>query len=44
MGEEFISILKEEGVFGEPGVPYSPELNGVAERMNHTINSKVRAM
>ena len=44
IGEEFILILKEEGIFREPGVPYSPKLNSVTKRINHIINSKVRAI
>src|SRR5690349_12203137 len=40
----FLSYLKQQGILNEPTVPYSPESNGVAERMNRTIMSKVHAM
>jgi hypothetical protein len=39
--KEFVHKL---GIFDEPTVPYSPESNGVAERLNRTLMSKMRAM
>ncbi|PLW16428.1 hypothetical protein PCANC_18978 [Puccinia coronata f. sp. avenae] len=38
---EFTKYLSEAGISHEPGPPHSPELNGVAERMNRTISNLV---
>lgn len=35
--KEFEAYLKSRGIFHELSVPHSPEQNGVAERMNHTL-------
>ncbi|PLW10015.1 hypothetical protein PCASD_24270 [Puccinia coronata f. sp. avenae] len=43
MSKEFSSFLASSGIKHEPGPPHSPQLNGVAERMNQTINNLVRA-
>jgi hypothetical protein len=36
--------VKSKGIWFQPTVPYSPESNGVAERMNRTLMAKVRAI
>lgn len=41
---EFDSFCKEEGVVRHRTCSYSPQQNGVAERMNRTIMNKVRCM
>lgn len=38
------SFCTENGIVLDPVPPYSPELNGVAERMNRTIMERMRAM
>jgi len=35
--KEFENFLKQEGIFKETTVPYSPQSNSVVERANHTI-------
>jgi hypothetical protein len=45
-GEEYMSkafedYLQEYAILRKPGAPHSPELNGVAERKNHTISNLV---
>ena len=40
----FQDLLVERGIIFSPTTPRSPELNGVAERMNRTINDKARTM
>ena len=42
MSNEFATYLSEAGISHEPGPPHSPELNGVAERMNRTISNLIR--
>ena len=42
--KEFDEFCKENGVFREPTIPYTPQQNGVAERMNRTIMDNVRAL
>jgi transposase InsO family protein len=42
--EEFNSYCKSEGIVRHYTVPYTPQQNGVAERMNRTIISKARCM
>ena len=41
---EFDAICKERGIFREPTIPYTPQHNGVAERLNRTIMDNVRAL
>jgi transposase InsO family protein len=43
LSNEFSSYLASSGIRHEPGPPHSPQLNGVAERTNRTINNLVRA-
>jgi transposase InsO family protein len=43
-GSELVQFVKETGIYQQPTVPYSPESNGVAERLNRTIMTKVRAI
>jgi hypothetical protein len=43
-GSELVQFVKGAGIYQQPTVPYSPESNGVAERLNRTIMTKVRAM
>ena len=42
--EEFNSYCKSKGIARHYTVPYTPQQNGVAERMNRTIISKARYM
>jgi hypothetical protein len=44
LGKEFTTYLKSEGITHELTNVYSPEQNGIAERLNRTINDKVRCM
>ena len=44
LSSEFIDFLKKEGVRHELTIPYTPEQNGVAERMNRTLVESSRAM
>ena len=41
---KFAAWLKERGTRHEFSPPYSPQQNGVAERMNQTLNNMVRSM
>lgn len=48
-GKEFINkemanILKQSGIRHQTTVPYTPQQNGMAERMNRTIVEKARCM
>jgi hypothetical protein len=40
---EFENYLASSGIRHEPGPPHSPQLNGVAERTNRTINNMIRS-
>lgn len=42
--KEFNEYLEEAGIRHETTVPYSPQQNGLAERMNRTIQEKTIAM
>jgi hypothetical protein len=44
IGKEFTSFLKSEGISHELTNVYSPEQNGIAERLNRTLGDKVRCM
>lgn len=44
MNEELMTYCSESGIVMEPSVPYTPQQNGVAERMNRTIIERARAM
>ena len=44
MSEEFHNYLKLKGIRHEVTVAYSPEQNGVAERMNRTLVESARTM
>ena len=44
VGREFKNFCKVKGIQIEWTVPYSPEQNGVSERMNRTLVEKVRSM
>ena len=37
-------LLTESGIKWEPSVPYTPSQNGKAERVNHMLMERVRAM
>lgn len=41
---EFKTLLKSHNITWEPAPPYTPELNGVAERLNRDILEKIRAL
>ncbi|KAL2531862.1 Uncharacterized protein Adt_05213 [Abeliophyllum distichum] len=41
---EFDKMCVENGITGHKTVPYTPQQNGVAERMNRTLLDKVRGM
>jgi hypothetical protein len=36
--------LRSSGIVCEPTTPYTPEQNGVAERLNRTLTTKIRSM
>ena len=42
--KEFDKFLKEKGVIHQFSIPYLPQQNGVAERMNRTLQDAVRSM
>ena len=42
--EEFVKFYRECGIRREYKAPYSPEQNGIAERMNRTIQERVVSM
>ena len=42
--EEFIKYCKQRGVIKQLTIPYTPQQNGVAERLNRTIMENVRSM
>ena len=44
MSNEFKEYLKQKGIRHETTVPYTPEQNGVAERLNRTLCEKARSM
>ena len=44
MGGKFAEIMKLEKIESDSGPPYTPQLNGVAERFNKTIKGKIRAL
>lgn len=44
VGREFKKFCKKKGIQIEWTTPYSPEQNGVSERMNRTLVEKVRSM
>ncbi|KAL7288547.1 hypothetical protein TKK_0017289 [Trichogramma kaykai] len=43
-GGKFAEVMKKEGISRDFAPPYTPELNGTAERFNKTIQYKVRAL
>lgn len=44
INDEFIDFCEQAGIVMEHIVPYTPQQNGVAERMNRTIMERARAM
>ncbi len=42
--KQFKNYCKSEGIVRHYTVPYTPQQNGVAERMNRTIISRARCM
>ena len=42
--EEFVKFFRERGIRREYTAPYSSEQNGIAERMNRTIQERVVSM
>lgn len=43
-GNDFESFLKKNGIIHQKSAPYTPEQNGVAERINRTILDRIRCM
>ncbi|KAL7292885.1 hypothetical protein TKK_0013555 [Trichogramma kaykai] len=43
-GGKFAEIMEKEGMSKDFAPPYTPELNGTAERFNKTIQKKIRAL
>lgn len=43
-GHEFLEVLAKHGIEPERTAPHTPEHNGVAERMNRTLEEAVRSM
>ena len=41
---DFSAILEEHGIIHETSAPYTPQQNGLAERMNQTLIGGARAM
>lgn len=41
---QFIKFIRESGIVHQKTAPYTPEQNGVAERMNRTLIERVRCM
>ena len=44
MSKEFEAYLRENGIAKELTVPFTPQQNGLAERLNRTLIEKARAM
>ena len=44
LSTEFLNHLREKGIISEWTPPYTPQLNGVAERRNRTLLDMVRSM
>ena len=44
MSNEFEQYLEEEGIHHQNTIPKTPQQNGVAERMNRTLEESVRSM
>lgn len=43
-GGEFVRFCRERGIQMTPTAPYTPQQNGVSERMNRTLMEKVRTI
>lgn len=43
-GKEFNKFYKQHGISRQNTTPYSPQQNGVVERMNRTLMEKARSM
>ena len=44
VGENFLEYCRKHGIKREETIPYTPQQNGVSERMNRTLMDNVRAM
>ena len=44
LSTEFLDYLRDKGILSEWTPPYTPQLNGVAERRNRTLLDMVRSM
>ena len=44
VSNDFINFCKKRGIQREPTIPYIPQHNGVAERVNHTPMEMARSM
>ena len=42
--DEFVKFCRERGIRREYTAPYSPEQNGIAERMNQAIQERIVSM
>lgn len=43
-GGDFLDVMSKEKIESDYAPPYTPELNGTAERFNKTIQQKIRAL
>lgn len=43
-GGDFVDVMHKEKIESDYAPPYTPELNGTAERFNKTIQQKIRAL
>ena len=44
LSNKFLDHLKSKGILSEWTPPYTPQLNAIAERRNHTLMNMVRSM
>jgi len=44
VNEDYVKLLKDEGIEIQQSVPAQPQMNGRAEHFNHTIDEKAESM